>query len=115
MPMLAATFMSILRFLLAVKPAFSKRIIKWGSKNAKEGGVMGLLQHSHDKGMQKGALNNAREAVIEALEIHLEITVPAEIITAINQISDSAKLKEMLRKAIKSATLDEFTDYLQAE
>ena len=64
-------------------------------------------------GIEKGALNNAREAVIEALEIHLEITAPTEIINAVNQISDSSKLKELHKKAIKSATLDEFVSYLQ--
>ena len=65
-------------------------------------------------GIEKGELQKAREDVIEALEIHLEITAPAEIVNAVNQISDSSKLKESLRKAIKSATLDEFADHLQA-
>ena len=63
-------------------------------------------------GIEKGELRKAQEDVIEALEIHLDIKAPTEIVNAVNQISDSVQLKELHRKAIKSATLDEFTNYL---
>ena len=57
-----------------------------------------------EKGMQQGELAKAREDVIEALEIHLEISAPKEVVDVINQITDLSKLKEMLRKAIKSTS-----------
>ena len=84
-----------------------ERVDDWTVGARQEGMQQGVQQ-----GMQQGVLKTAREDVIEALEIHLDIKAPTEIIDTVNQISDSAKLKELHRKAIKSSTLDEFSIYL---
>ena len=54
------------------------------------------------KGIQQGIQQNAREAVIEILEVHFDV-VPGSIIKTINGIDDPSVLK-MLHK--KAATVD---------
>jgi hypothetical protein len=50
-------------------------------------------------GIEQGALQNARESVLEVLEIRFEV-VPPELIEAINQIEDTSVLKQLHRQAI---------------
>ena len=63
---------------------------------------------------EKGELKSKREDVIEALEINVEMSVPKNVIDIINQESDLARLKEMLRKAIKTSSLEEFQSWLNS-
>lgn len=63
-------------------------------------------------GIEKGELKKARENIIEALEINLDISVPAAVVKLVNQESDNAKLSEMLRKAIKVKLLKDFLSWI---
>ena len=65
-------------------------------------------------GIEKGELKSKREDVIEALEINLDITAPKSVTDIINQESDLARLKEMLHKAIKTSSLEEFQSWLNS-
>ncbi|MFP4008384.1 MAG: transposase [Spirulinaceae cyanobacterium] len=64
--------------------------------------------------LARGALLNAREAVIEALHVRFE-AVPETIVEAVNQIEDGAVLKSLLRQAITVATLAEFQALLPSQ
>jgi predicted transposase/invertase (TIGR01784 family) len=76
--------------------------------------TIGARQEGMQQGDQKGALRTAREAAIEALEINLDISAPKDVIIHINQETDMAKLKEMLRKAFKASSLEEFQTWLKS-
>ena len=58
-------------------------------------------------GIKKGALENSREMVLEALEVRFG-EIPQEITELINSLDDVNKLKILHRQAIKCASLDEF-------
>jgi len=62
-------------------------------------------------GIEQGALQNARESVVEVLEIRFEV-VPPELIEAINEIDDTSFLKELHRQAIALDSLEAFQEFL---
>ncbi|MFP4008385.1 MAG: hypothetical protein ACLFV6_10335 [Spirulinaceae cyanobacterium] len=64
--------------------------------------------------LARGALLNAREAVIEALHVRFE-AVPETIVEAVNQIEDGAVLKGLHRQAITVATLTDFQGLLPSQ
>lgn len=61
--------------------------------------------------IQEGIVQNARENVIEILEIRFS-EVPTEIVESINQIDDASVLKTLLRTAITIASIAEFQQIL---
>jgi hypothetical protein len=63
------------------------------------------------EGIEQGALQNARESVVEVLEIRFEV-VPPELIEAINEIDDTSFLKELHRQAIALDSLEAFQEFL---
>lgn len=63
------------------------------------------------EGIVQGALQNARESVVEVLEIRFEV-VPPELIEAINEIDDTSFLKELHRQAIALDSLEAFQQFL---
>ncbi|MEW6491880.1 MAG: transposase [Cyanobacteriota bacterium] len=72
---------------------------------------MPLLSRMELRAMQRGALQNAREAVIEVLEIRFEVVSP-ELIEAVNQIEDISVLKQLHRQAIALDSLEAFQQWL---
>ncbi len=62
-------------------------------------------------GIQQGTLRNARESVIEVLEIRFEV-VPPELIEAINEIEDTSFLKQLHRQAIALDSLEAFQQFI---
>ncbi len=64
-----------------------------------------IRQKGMQQGMQQGIIQNAKENIIEVLELRFGKISP-EIIDNINQINDSAKLKELLKKAIQIKKID---------
>ena len=66
--------------------------------------AMSLAQQLHQKGIEKGLQNS----VIEALEIRFD-HVPSGLAEEIRGIHDEARLHQLLRAAIKSATLEAFS------
>jgi hypothetical protein len=66
-----------------------------------------------EQGMQQGMLQNAREAVIDILEIRFEV-VPQSIVKVIHEIDDPSILKILHRKAIKVESIETFEHLLEA-
>ena len=64
-----------------------------------------LREQGMQQGMQEGIIENSKENIIEVLELRFSKISP-EIVDKINQINDSAKLKELLKKAIQIKEMD---------
>ncbi len=60
------------------------------------------------KGMEQGRLNNARESVIDVLEVRFG-AVHASIRDAVHEINDLSVCKQLLQEAIRATSLDEFS------
>ena len=74
----------------------------------KGGNVMPTLAEQWiQKGMQQGILQNARESVIDNLEVRFEV-VPESVVSRLNGVYDSSVLKILRRKAIKVNSVEEF-------
>ena len=67
-----------------------------------------------ERGMERGFLLNARESVLELLEVRFE-AVPEELVNAINQIEDKVQLKDLHRQAIIVESIEAFQQLLSPE
>ncbi len=65
------------------------------------------MQEGMQQGMQQGIIQNAKENIIEVLELRFGEISP-EIIDKINQINDPVQLKELHKKAVKIKEIDSF-------
>ncbi|MBW1759053.1 MAG: hypothetical protein JRI88_01790 [Deltaproteobacteria bacterium] len=65
------------------------------------------MQQGIQQGMQQGILQDAREALIDILEVRFEVISPP-MVKILNDINDSSILKILRRKAVKVKSLDEF-------
>ena len=65
------------------------------------------LEEGVQKGIHQGVLQNAREAVIEILEVHFDV-VPTSIVKIIKGIDDPSILKVLHKKAATVNSLEEF-------
>lgn len=72
-----------------------------------------LREEGMQQGVQQGMLEEAREAVIDNLEMRFDV-VPQSIIKIINGIDDIWILKSLRRKAVKAISLDEFMKILDS-
>ena len=61
---------------------------------------------------KEGMLENAQESVIDAIETRFD-EVPEDMAKQIREMKDLNILKNLLKKAIKSETLDEFRTVLK--
>ena len=61
---------------------------------------------------EKGRLESTQEDVIDAVEVRFNV-VPEDIAKSIKEIKDMDVLKDLLKRAIKSETLDEFRTELK--
>ncbi len=61
-----------------------------------------------ERGMEKGMLFDAREMVLEALDIKFSSNVPADIHTKIQALNNRILLKRLIRSAIQSKDIDGF-------
>lgn len=66
-----------------------------------------LKEQGMQQGIQQGILQDAREALIDILEVRFEVIPPA-MMKILNDINDPAILKILRRKAVKVKSLDEF-------
>jgi len=80
--------------------SFAYEIIK------REGREEGLI-----KGLQRGMLENAREAVLEALNVRFH-NVPERLSESVRKIEEHGKLKFLLRHAIICESLNNFEEIL---
>jgi predicted transposase/invertase (TIGR01784 family) len=75
---------------------------KWMSEGRQEG---------KQEGIQQGEINKAREDVIEVLIIKFS-EVPESIVSAVNEVVDPARLKEMHREAVRTESLEAFEKWM---
>lgn len=73
--------------------------------------AMTLAQVYHQEGRQEGQLDSRRQDVIEALELRFG-TIPVGLHEAVSAVSDPEKLRLLLRSAIVSPTIEEFSAIL---
>ena len=69
------------------------------------------IQKGIQQGIQQGRLQNAQEAVLDALEARFA-TVPSSIAGAIHAVEDLSLLKQFLKQAITVDSLKEFEQRL---
>ena len=65
-----------------------------------------------EEGLQQGQVRAAREAVIDALEARFG-EVPAEVVDRVQGVEDLAKLKVLLRQAVRAESLEAFRRALE--
>ena len=70
------------------------------------------IKHGLEKGLEQGILLDAREAVLDNLEVHFG-TIPVAIREIIDNINDAAVLKQLRREVFKSSSLEEFHNLLK--
>ncbi|MBF0476572.1 MAG: hypothetical protein HQK59_12230 [Deltaproteobacteria bacterium] len=75
-------------------------------------GVQKGVQQGVQQGIQQGILRNAREDVIDGLEIRFG-QVPALIVEAVNRLEDMGTLKNLHKQVIMAKNMDEFTQALK--
>lgn len=74
--------------------------------------VQEWIDEGIQQGIQRGIQQEAREAVIDILEMRFKV-VPGPIVKTLNEISDSSILKMLHRKAVKIESLDEFRQVIE--
>ncbi len=75
---------------------------------------MPLLSNMELRGMERGAVQTARESVITVLRVRLGEISP-ELMETLNNISDLPLLKQLLERAATVNTLAEFQQLLERE
>ncbi len=68
---------------------------------------MTLAEQFRQQGLKEGSLDRARSSVLDALQVRFE-TVPEGIADAVNNITDTAKLTELHKLAIRCTSLEDF-------
>jgi hypothetical protein len=71
------------------------------------------LEKGMKKGIEKGMLKSTQENVIDVIEAKFD-EVPKDIAKKVKEIDDIDILKDLLKKAIKSETLDKFRNELKS-
>jgi len=99
--------------VLTIFEAKLKRNLKREREKGMEEGIEKGIKEGMEKGMEKGRLESTQEDVIDAVEAKFD-EVPEDIAKMIKEIKDMDLLKNLLKKAIKAKTLDEFRNELKA-
>ncbi|WP_459943149.1 RpnC/YadD family protein, partial [Deferrisoma palaeochoriense] len=91
-----------------IMPTLAEKWIEEGrTKGLREGLQQGLQQ-----GVSEGRLEAARESVLEALEARFG-PVPGDIVDRVRLADDPAKLKILLRQAVRAENLEAFREALR--
>ncbi len=72
------------------------------------------MQNGLEKGLEKGLEQGVREAILENLEIRYA-KVPEQIVNKIEALADIQKLRNLRRKTLTAASLEEFENSISAE
>ena len=72
----------------------------------KEGLEKGLLE-GRQEGLEKGLIQNAREAIIDVLDTRFD-HVPESVRERVSAIGSETTLKELLRRAVRTPSIEEF-------
>ena len=84
----------------------------WAKEYVEEGIEKGILQ-GMEKGMEKGMISEAREMVLEALDIKFSSNVPPDVHELIKALNNKILLKKLHRSAIQSRDIDSFRKSIQ--
>jgi len=74
--------------------------------------VTSVERRGIQQGLQQGLVQNAREAVVDILEVRFE-TVSHSIVKTVQEMDDLSMLKILHRKAAKVGTMEEFIRFLE--
>ena len=77
----------------------------------KEGLEKGLVEGRQEglvEGLEKGIVQNAREAILDVLDTRFG-EVPDAVREQVNTLCSEPTLKELLRRAARASSLDEFS------
>ena len=66
-----------------------------------------LFRSGLEKGLEKGILQTAREAIIDVLDTRFG-QVPDSVRERVNTIGSEPTLKNLLRRAVRTPSLEEF-------
>jgi len=94
-----------------IMPTIADSLREEGRKQGLEQGIQQGMQQGIQQ-VQQGIIQTAREALIDTLEARFDV-VSESMIKIINDINDPAVLRILLRKAVKAASIDEFTQIAQ--
>jgi len=75
-------------------------------------GLQQGLQQGMQQGLQQGLVQEAREAIVDILEVRFE-TVPHSIAKTVQDMDDLSLLKVLRRKAAKVGGMEEFRGFLE--
>ena len=75
--------------------------------------VKGWAKEYVDQGMQQGMLTEARQMVLEALDIKFSSNIPQDVFNTINIVNNRVLLKNLLGSAILSKDIEGFRKVLQ--
>ena len=89
-----------------LKKSFTQRIIDY-EEERKMKFINCVEEHYMEKGMEKGMLADAREMVAEVLSTRFS-PIPEKIVKAISTIEDRKVLKELVKKAVLTRSLEQF-------
>ncbi len=94
-----------------LKKSFSQRVIAY-EEERKMKFINCVEEHYMEKGMEKGMLAEAREMVAEVISARFS-HIPENIAKAISTIEDRNILKELLKKAVLTRSLEQFESDFQ--
>lgn len=76
--------------------------------------IKGWAKEYVEEGIEKGMLSEAREMVLEALDIRFSSNVSRDVHKKINDLNNRILLKKLLGSAIQSKDIDGFRRIIQA-
>ncbi|MCP4699540.1 MAG: hypothetical protein GY862_22230, partial [Gammaproteobacteria bacterium] len=80
---------------------------KYATADKTERKNTGILQLMRDEGRQEGMIQNARQDVIEILEIRFG-KVPKSFLDTLEEIADLTRLNQAHKESVRVASLDDF-------
>jgi hypothetical protein len=66
------------------------------------------LEKGIEKGLEKGIVQNARESILDVLDTRFG-EVPDSVREQVNALCSEPTLKDLLRRAVRASSLDEFS------
>jgi len=87
--------------------------IEKGILEGMEKGILKGMEKGIEKGMEKGMISEAREMVLEALDIKFSSNVPPDVHELVKALNNKILLKKLHRSAIQSKDIDGFRKSIQ--
>lgn len=93
-----------MKYVLSIERIARQDGKREGKKEGKKEGIK--------EGIKEGRLSTAREDTLEILHLRFN-SVPEELITAINQLTDLPQLKALHKQTVITGTIEEFEQFLE--